>query len=229
MLVVVCRQKNMSNFLDYTPLLINGIELFTAIIITYIIIAKKWYNFREIGFLTFIWFTFFCDAFGSFYSYVLEISDNYFILNFYTIISIPFLLYWYRNYVRNKLLRTAILSFITIFLLLGLYNLLFFESKSQYLSILFLCGALFLIISIMFYYIEQLFSDQKFSFKNNLVFWISVGQIIFYLGMIPMISLNKYIMPFLKSNPLSFYIILLTLNVILYSSYIIGFLWHQKK
>ena len=219
----------MSNFLDYTPLVINGIELLTAIIITYIIFTRKWNDFKEVSFLIFIWFTFLCDAFGSFYSYVLEIPDNYFILNFYTIISIPFLLYWYRNLINSLLLRTTILSFIIIFLLLGLYNLLFFESKGQYLSILFLCGALFLTISIMFYYIEQLFNDAKFNFKNNFIFWISVGQIIFYLGMIPMISLNKYIMPFLKSNPLSFYIILLTLNVILYSTYSIGFLWHQKK
>ena len=229
MVVEVCLQKITKEMLDYTPVLINSFELIASLIATYMVAIKKVGSKTENYFLIFLWITFLCDSLGTFFGYVLETEENYIVLNIYTIISIPFLLFWYRALQKNKILKATTLFFIIIFLIFIIYNILYLEFKSEYLSILFLFGAIFLVISICFYFIEQLFSDTVFKVKHNMVFWISLGQIIFYLGMIPMISLNKYIMPFLKIDPVIYFVILLVLNIILYTSYILAFLWNEKK
>ncbi len=81
----------------------------------------------------------------------------------------------------------------------------------------------FVIISVVSYYIESLNSDKVLYAQESLLFWVSLGLLLFQVGIIPIfIFLN-----FLNFSGLYDYI-LLTLNFVLYGCMITGFIISKR-
>ncbi len=171
----------------------------------------------------FVWIVFLaiCAELISIYAgFVLRIGD-YFPYNILTIISFPLFLLYYKK------LEVKFPFYLLLFVfLIGVICSFIFENFfTDFFLICPLFGALTVVISI-FYYFSNLMQQKHLEhlFKNS-SFLFSCGLMIFYLGIIPYFLLSKYIQLSKTSNQ----IIIIVLNIILYTFYILAFLCSRRK
>ncbi|MFD2188755.1 hypothetical protein [Aquimarina celericrescens] len=155
------------------------------------------------------------------------IRNNALLFNLFYLISFTYLLNTYRlvikDSVRKKIVKYSIGTYITLFTINGFYENYLIESQ----TIPFIMASSFLILSVIFYFVEILGTEKVLHTKKNLLFWISVGLLLFYAGSIPFrIALNYYA----KAGGFNFlfainYLLIIILNL----CFIIGFIWSNKK
>jgi hypothetical protein len=93
-------------------------------------------------------------------------------------------------------------------------------------SYTFTIGAIFLIITIGLFLVEILNTEKVLYFKRYLMFWVSIGLLVFYTGIIPfIISLN--LLPAMLSTD-SLTLVFITLNFLMYSCFSLGFILSNK-
>jgi|SRR6478672_2373787 len=88
------------------------------------------------------------------------------------------------------------------------------------------CTSVFLLSSL--YFVEMFSSNKASHYKKSIYFWHIVGILIFYIPFLPYLIASKM---FLFNEELmpTFSVAIFGLNVLMYSSFIIGFIWSQKK
>ncbi len=209
--------------MQYLPYLINLLQLITAIIA--LKSYEKYKYSTEKCFLPFLWIAFLVDfTSGILADYFL--IHNYWVYNIYIGLSMLFYFYWYHTILIHKLNKKLTLLFSFIFILVYFAN--FLNNKAtEFLDYGFVTGAVFIVILTGFYLYQLANSNNVLSIKYKLSFWIALALILFYVGMVPFMLLSSYFNVWGGSN--MFFIILLCLNIILCSCYIIGFLWTKKK
>lgn len=209
--------------MQYLPYLINLLQLITAIIA---LKSYKKYKFsNEKYFLPFIWVTFVFD-FTSGIIADFFLINIYWMYNLYIGISILFYFYWYYLILEYNLNKKLVLLFSFIFTIVFFVN--FINNRAnEFLVYGFVTGAIFIVILTGFYMYQIINSENTSSIKYKLSFWIALALILFYVGMVPFMLLSRYFNVW--GDSITFFIILLCLNVILYGCYNIGFLWTKKK
>jgi hypothetical protein len=101
----------------------------------------------------------------------------------------------------------------------------FYESILTTQSFTYYISSLFLIITIILFFIEILNSDAILKIKNLLIFWIAAGVLLFELGFTPVFIANKYIN---YAQGLTYGYILLLLNFLTSICFSLGFIWSKK-
>ncbi|WP_148781667.1 hypothetical protein [Aquimarina intermedia] len=84
-----------------------------------------------------------------------------------------------------------------------------------------------LIVAIVFYYIEVLKSERVLKIEKSLLFWISIGVLVYSIGLIPFRILRNY-----YTNLVDDMVPLLAtfiLTIFMNTCFIIGFTWSDKK
>ncbi|WP_299312396.1 hypothetical protein [uncultured Aquimarina sp.] len=202
------------------------VELITVIIGTFYFYKYKNTALKYI--LLLFWYTVINDLLGVFYLRGGIITDyNAIIYNIYNVISFTYLLLLYRHYIQNKIHKKAILLFSIIYLISFVINGFFENYLIKHQRFPYIIAAIFLVISISLYFIEILNSQKVLNAKRNLLFWISVGFLIFFVGNLPFRILTNYYLH-LADATISF-LVKLTLTIIMNICFIIGFIWSDKK
>lgn len=201
------------------------IEIVTAIVAT--IFYYKYKNTYLKYFLFILWYIVINEISGyccrTFYN-----KNNSILYNIYYIINFTFLLSVYRNFISNRSYKTYINFFIIIYWISCIINLFYENCFKEAQVIPYIIASTFLIVSIVMYFIEILRSEQILKITRNLLFWISIGLLLFHIGYIP----YKIVQKFLKIDSIIhlenlrsiFYSLILILNI----CYIIGFIWSHK-
>ena len=156
-------------------------------------------------------------------------SNNYTII--YTIYNIGFFLYFFylfRTYLKNSGYRAIIKFSSFLFIAVCLINPFFQNIFNEYQYLIFFSGALILMLCVIMYLKEQI-KKRTGELKNNVLFWIALGLLLYHIGYIP-IKLQRY------QNELkgateepSLKYIHLSLILIMYLCFIIGFLRMKKR
>jgi len=153
-----------------------------------------------------------------------DLSDNSVIFNLYTIISYLYYYYIFWSFSMNRTFRKTILFATIVFLISSVINVFFqsFSSGSQTLT--YMVGGCILLYCTIYYLWHFISLPQKFKFKQNILFWISLGLTIFYLGYLPIKVFRFYtsIHGFGESSWIR--ILHLCLIFAMYIIYIIGFI-----
>ncbi len=162
-----------------------------------------------------------CAELGSIYLGFFTKIDNYFCFNLLSIFSFPLFLVYYKKLGISFPFYVLLL----LFLLGVLYSLIFesFNGGLYFISPLF--GAFTIVISIFYYFAHILNNRQLENLSKKSSFLFSCGLMIFYIAIIPFFLLNKY----LELTNITYQIIFITLNVILYTFYILAFLCSHRK
>lgn len=202
--------------------LINILEFITAVLAT--VFYKKYMASKEKYFLYFLWFTVLIEICGALMRYNIFAIENFWLYNFYTVISFLFYFHWYHSILKQKALQRTVLAFSVLFMGIALWNFVF-QSWFEYHQYTFVVGALFTLVATVFHFWQLLYSNQILVIQYKLSFWISTGLLLFYMGMVPLMLLSSYF----KLTGTSYYILIISLNCILYGCYIIGFLWTKEK
>ena len=189
-------------------------------------------------FLYLLWFITFSEFFATYisnhqvktflYFDKKDISYNHWIYNILD--SVSFLVYYYIFYKATitKKFKFWIKNFAGTYIIFSIVNWIFIQNfLSEMQSYLFIIGAIFLIISILFYFIELLKSEKVLIFHKNILFWISTGLLLYYAGNIPFAAeSNGYaLIPGIHK----LFLIVSILSIIMYLIFTFGFIWSKKE
>lgn len=149
--------------------------------------------------------------------------DSYFVFNTYTFISMIIYHYWFYRIVVEfkKLIVASAITFIIVFL-----NDLIkigFNEITLVTSVIF--GSISVFLFTVLYFSQLLKQEEEIKIYSSQRFWISTGLFIFNLGIAPVL----YFQESLDTLGNAYGIIITLLNIILYGSFIIGFLCLYKK
>lgn len=186
-------------------------------------------------FLILLWYitiTEFCGYYFRKYKFLVHISNDGVVYNLWLYNLLEIVTFGILYYIFFKSLKTTIYKLWTKILAIGFVLLTivnwgflqnFILEWSEFPNIY---GSLTLIIIILFYFIELLQSDKIILFHRNLLFWISVGLLLFYAGTLPFaIKVNGYaLIPGIHGLFLIIYI----LAIFMYLTFTFGFIWSKK-
>ena len=169
------------------------------------------------------------------YSFITEIVADYFIhiihiranivYNSWFLVSSLFYMLFFLSKVKSLKKRKFIIMCLIIFSLYNLISILFFKNyQNDIFKDSFILGQLFVVMSIMIYYTELLKSDSILSIQKSLFFWISIGALIFNIGMIPVLVIAELI-----DWQGIFNYIILGLNILMSLCFITGFIMSKKE
>ena len=184
---------------------------------------RKYRASNEKYFLIFLWYTFLVDLVGAGLGHIYNL-DNYWLYNGYLVTMYLFYFYWYYRILKSRVFRRFTRLFSAVFIVVAFASFIF-QPINIYHMYTFNVGALFVLILTVFHFYQLLNDDQVLIVKYKLSFWISTGLLLFSVGMIPLFSLSEY----LDFQGAGYIITLVSLNVILYGCYIIGFIWTKKS
>lgn len=173
-------------------------------------------------FLYFLLFEFLTEL-TSYYLGVILRKSTFFLFNIYVLISSIFYLMLFRFYIKKHKIYINIM--IIIYIIFYVCNVLFLQKTLQiFQSYSLILESIFIVLSSVILFIELLNSDDILKMNKLLLFWISIGLLLFYVGILPIIIMSS----FLEYRGLFDYIILL-LNIIMYGCFITGFLVSKKE
>jgi hypothetical protein len=181
---------------------------------------RKYKNSTEKYFLYLIWITFLLEAVGGLLktAYPAHVNSMFVV---FTFASFLFYFYWYYTILEGKIVKNTAIFFALAFVLVSLYSYTVAGAR----GFAFVTGAVCILILTVVHFYQLLNSNEVLIIKYKLSFWISTGLLLFYVGIIPLVLLAKP----LVIKPLSYKIVLVSLNCILYGCYIVGFIWTKKK
>lgn len=149
---------------------------------------------------------------------------NYIIFYLYDFIFYGYFYYLFWFYTKNERLKKIIFIGSFLFILISIINATFKSIVTERQLFSYTFGGLLLIISAFLYILENF---KKVNFKKSLLFWMSVGLIIFHIGYIP---INITYSQITREN-IDLYYHLLPIHKIvvfaMYACFIYGFI--QKK
>jgi len=151
--------------------------------------------------------------------------DTFLIHNIYKFLSLTFLMLFFYGYIKNTRKKLIVKYILILFILFYILNFLLITPSIfiyQVNSAIF--GSLCLIIVILLYLMNLLSSEKVLNIKHVLIFWFAAGSLIYYVVYLPVFALAK----FLHYGNLWSYIIF-TLNIIMHTFFITGFIVSKKK
>jgi len=181
-------------------------------------------------FLYYILWTFFVELIYNtiryYYIHYKEIIFNSnFTYNIHIIVTYLFFFLFYKTISKKN--KTIYNIFVLVFVLFVLFN--YFILKNNFLDGLntnnIIVGGILLLISLILFLIEIINNEEIiFNIQKAFVFWISVGLLLFYVGIIP-IMISKEILDYNET----YMNVLILLNVLMYGSFVIGFIKSDTK
>lgn len=199
----------------------NFFELLAAILAT--VFYKKYAASKEKYFVYFLWYVVIGESIGTIFAWVFSIGNTwiYILISF---INFLFYFFWYKSILENKKYKKIITLFTILFILIAVVD---FSTQSwkQNHVMTYISGSIIIVITSFMYFSELLNSNEVLYIKNKLSFWIATGLLLFNVGMVPLIIFSE---TFNAHNELRI-VIVVSLNVILYTCYSLGFIWCKKK
>lgn len=153
---------------------------------------------------------------------------NYWIYNIMTPIKTLLILWVYVLSLKTRKYSLWIKRFVVSYTIVFFVNILFiqnfFTSAQSNSKIL---GATFIVLCTIFYFLELLRSEKIMVFHKQLLFWISIGLLIFYSGTIPITLAFSYYSHLSYIH--SIYLINFILGIVMYLLFTFGFIWSKKE
>jgi len=177
----------------------------------------------------------------SIYLIVIFLQENFWRFNFfflsrelrityYSLIGVPLqyiFLYWLYACKSLKKTKYFIVSILIYFS--TLIVVLFYKNIDETYSISINIGTFLLIILLILEFVKQIKSDRILKFKENKMFYINIGLILFYIGNYPLHILG----PELYNNYLNlwnyYYVYFMITNCLMYLLFSASFIWGKTQ
>jgi len=176
-------------------------------------------------FLVILWFVVVIDLLAI-YCYK-RYDSNLIIYNLYHLFNFSILLLIFRAHVEKEKNKKRILFFLYFFLLVYIFNMFFQNYLTQTQTAPFIVGAIFVIASIILYFMEILYSDKLLNITRNLLFWISTGLLLYFIVKIPTRLLRNHWEEIIKYEDI--FTAEHVIGIIMNLFFIIGFICSKKE
>ena len=152
---------------------------------------------------------------------------NYIVFNIYILVIFSYYILILRELYKNIFYKKISALFLLFFFLIYFIDLVFMQNiLNEMLTYAFSIAVIFVLILSSIYLIEIFNSDKVLYFKKSIYFWFILGVLIFYIPLLPYMIVVKM---FLKFSDQILGIVLFSLNLLMYSCFIIGFICSEKK
>ncbi len=177
------------------------------------------------------WYAFFVETGFLHFLKGTPFETNYWCGNIYSLISYLLYINYFKWYLSTKGSITIINWVSIVFLVVSILEIIFSGGYFvKFMPISNILGTLFVFLSISFYYLELLKSDQILQVHKSLPFYVSVGALIFHLCTTPLFLYSSYLSNSIDPGFVSLYKqIIFGSNYLLYSIYIAGFIICSRK
>ncbi len=154
---------------------------------------------------------------------------NWLIFNVYTIVFYLYTYYIFWNYIESKRSRKTIFYGAILFLAVSLINAFIQNFSMIPQTYAYVVGGLVLIYCNISYFKKFFALPDSFRIKQDILFWLSAGLLIFYIGYLPIkiirhIYITQGLTPGIWVKRIH-----LPLIIISYTCFIIGFLRMKKR
>jgi hypothetical protein len=208
--------------LDYTKWALY-VGVFVVAVLKYPLYKKTPLVFFPIVLL----FTIVAEFSGRYVRDVYELP-NAIIYNIYYIFYFSLLIYIFMKVIDVEKFKNYIKIGIGVYWLFYLGDWLFTNFMEIGFMISYFVGAGVLVFAIILYYISILQSSLVLVVKNDLLFWVSVGLFLFFIGYVPIKIIRT--MFYEASNFFELLMVIqLSLIVVMYLFFLTGFLWMKKR
>jgi hypothetical protein len=146
------------------------------------------------------------------------LTNTWFILN-----TIFYLIFYFKK-VTSLGKKKIIKGLIAFFILYNLLMLFFMNYTREYFVYSWINGQILVVLATMIYYADVLKSNEILDFQKSIFFWISIGVLIFNIGLLPVFVIGELI----DWQGIFRYIIFI-LNIILSLCFITGFIVSKKE
>lgn len=201
------------------------IFIYVAVLIVGIAKYKKYnQNLHLKLWVCFILYSFLTEVVAIYFIDILKIRANALYNTWFLLNSAFYILFFYSQ-LKSKIRKNFILSYLLIFVAFTFVNILFFKNYiADILRVNFIIGQFFIVVSIMLYYAELLSSDKVLHLHKTMFFWISIGALVFNIGLLPVFVIVELI----DWQGIFNYIILI-LNLLMAGLFITGFFVSKKE
>jgi hypothetical protein len=147
----------------------------------------------------------------------------------FLVIPVEFLFFYWlyakKSLQSNKLFWTSC----TIYFLFYLLHFFHTDQVRMISSMSYTVGVFLLAIMVYLEFIKQIRSDEILHFKNNKMFYINIGVMLFYIGTLPFFAFDKYLFQnmFTVWNYYETFF-LLSVNI-MYILFAMSFIWGKSK
>lgn len=166
---------------------------------------------------------------------VLNYNQTYEIKNvIYNNFSIPLeflFFYWlYYKYASGKRRKLLVVLCITVYVISFVLDQLYFRNTNFYFNSFSYCiGNMVLLVAIISFFIQFSTSNEIIHFKRSMIFWVSLGALIFYLGSLPFYGLYNLLYKKYFEVFVFYSYIMYVCNWIMYSLFTVAFIWGKPK
>ncbi len=224
------------------------LEFVAALAVTFSYILIKESKTRTFKFLLFfLWVTVLIEFIGSyarlvepycfeditFFKEHPQFTKNYWIFNIYLALTYTFYAWYFLKHLISKNNKKIILYAIFIFNIITIADFMFggvfFIGYSQLMN---LFGLIFIMIVLSMYYYEILKSDRILNITHTLPFYISIGVLLYFISVTPLMLSSQYIKPEEIVFTTYYRLILNYANYFLYGIIIFGIVkcyWFNKS
>jgi hypothetical protein len=108
---------------------------------------------------------------------------------------------------------------------------IFYFSKMQFVfySFSYTVGNLLLLVLVLRFFIQLVTSDDILTFSQNMLFWVSLGALMFYLGTFPYYGLRNSIAYNYREIYITYSYIVYILDCFMYLMFIFSFVWGKPN
>lgn len=181
--------------------------------------------------LKFLPLIFFITVVAEYAGYIFKELDhgvNLIVYNIYYLLHFTFFSYVFMKMIDNVRFKGYIKVGMAVFWLFYLGDLIFTGITQGSFAASYIAGAGVLVFCIILYYISILESSLVLVVKNDLLFWVSVGLFLFYIGYLPIKIVRSWFYNFNKFFEL-LQVIQFSLIIVMYVFFLAGFLWMKRR
>lgn len=195
-----------------------------GITILYKKLKPKWLQL----FIYFLLLNYIQDLSAYFYSAYFK-KSNHFITNIYLPISFGFYFLLFYITAETTKSKRLIAACYWIYVLFSLADVCFVNGFYYFNTYAFALGSILILLCCLLYFVRLFTSDSVMNYFRIPMFWIATGLLFFFTGSLVQHSFIRYFIEN-KIDPDGsiYYFIMVTLNIILHSTFIISFLCNQS-
>jgi len=206
--------------------IVLALELLTAIL------ATAYYFKYKTTAARFLLYLFWLTALVEISMYVLFktkiLLNNNLYYNIYDVIVLTALPLIFASHVVNKMRTGVILFFVVTFLVSVIINSFYESFLNGKLNVAFMLGGIFLIISIVIYFVDLLMASNVEKLGKNLLVYIGTGYLLFEVCFIPFDLIRVLLSNNLASVWKGISQFQMWINIIMYSIFCLGFIRAQS-
>ena len=151
-------------------------------------------------------------------------GTNTFLYNLYSILEFSFFLFFYLQIFKRASVKRRIRYLLVIFPLLCLVNIFFVQGMHAFHTYSFTLGSIIINVLGVLYFFQLFNGKEKVNLLKHPAFWINVALIFFYTTSMSFLSVLNYVSTLPKSITLQLVKLLVVVNSLKYTLFIIAFL-----